>query len=188
MILYLTLYWEFFKIGLFAAGGGLATLPFLYQLSFKTGWFTTAQIADMIAVSEITPGPLGVNMATFSGFNTAGAAGGLIATLGLVTPSLIIMIIVAGIMYRFINNKYVQAAFTGLRAAVCALITIAVWEILKLALFNFPLYDKTSNISDLPLEKNIIFFILLVLLLRKTKLHPAVFIFLSAVLGLFVKF
>lgn len=188
MILYLTLYWEFFKIGLFAAGGGLATLPFLYQLSFKTGWFTTAQIADMIAVSEITPGPLGVNMATFSGFNTSGAAGGLIATLGLVTPSLIIMIIVAGIMYRFINNKYVQAAFTGLRAAVCALITIAVWEILKLALFNFPLYDKTSNISDLPLEKNIIFFILLVLLLRKTKLHPAVFIFLSAVLGLFVKF
>lgn len=188
MILYLTLYWEFFKIGLFAAGGGLATLPFLYQLSFKTGWFGTAQIADMIAVSEITPGPLGVNMATFSGFNTAGVSGGLIATLGLVTPSLIIMIIVAGIMHKFTSDKYVQAAFTGLRAAVCALITIAVWEILKLALFDFPLYDKTSNISDLPLEKNIIFFILLVLLLRKTKLHPAVFIFFSAVLGLFVKF
>ncbi len=188
MILHLILYWEFFKIGLFAAGGGLATLPFLYQLSFKTGWFTTAQIADMIAVSEITPGPLGINMATFSGFNTAGISGGLSATLGIITPSLIIMVIIAGIMHKFTGNKYVKAAFTGLRAAVCALITIAVWEILKIALFNFPLYTKTSDISDLPLVKNIIFFILLVLLLRKIKVHPAVFIFFSAVLGLFVKF
>lgn len=188
MILHLILFWEFFKIGLFAAGGGLATLPFLYQLSFKTGWFTTAQIVDMIAVSEITPGPLGINMATFAGFNTAGISGGLAATFGLVMPSLIIMIIIAGIMHKFTNNKYVQAAFSGLRACVCALITIAVWEILKISLFNFPLYKETSNLSNLPLVKNIFFFILLVLLLRKIKVHPAVFIFLSAILGLLVKF
>ena len=141
-MIYLLLYIEFFKIGLFAVGGGLATLPFLYQLSFKTGWFGTAQIADMIAVSEITPGPLGINMATFAGFNAGGILGGIIATLGIVTPSVIIIIIVAGILQKFINNKYVQAAFTGLRPAVCALITIAVWEIVKVSVFDFPLYQQ----------------------------------------------
>ncbi len=187
-MIYLLLYIEFFKIGLFAVGGGLATLPFLYQLSFKTGWFGTAQIADMIAVSEITPGPLGINMATFAGFNAGGILGGIIATLGIVTPSVIVIIIVAGILQKFINNKYVQAAFTGLRPAVCALITIAVWEIVKVSVFDFPLYQQTSNLTDLFLFGNIAYFFILLFIMFKVKLHPIIFIALSAALGFFVKF
>ena len=80
-MLYLQLFWEFFKTGLFAIGGGMATLPFLYDMADKTGWFTRAQLADMIAVSESTPGPIGVNMATYVGFLTGGV---LITAAGLV--------------------------------------------------------------------------------------------------------
>ena len=94
-MLYVRLFWEFFKTGLFAVGGGLATLPFLQDMAERTGWFTHAQLADMLAVSESTPGPIGVNMATYVGFTTGGVPGALVATLGLVTPSVIIILIVA---------------------------------------------------------------------------------------------
>ena len=91
MMIYLQLFFEFFKAGLFAIGGGMATLPFLYDISDKTGWFTYGQLADMVAISESTPGPIGVNMATYVGFTTAGISGSVIATLGLITPSIIII-------------------------------------------------------------------------------------------------
>ena len=110
----LRLFWEFFKTGLFAVGGGMATLPFLYDISARTGWFTTGQLADMIAVSESTPGPIGVNMATYVGFTAAGVPGAAVATLGLVTPSVIVILIVARVLAAFRQNKYVDAAFYGL--------------------------------------------------------------------------
>ena len=113
----LRLFWEFFQIGLFSIGGGLATLPFLYNLGARTGWFTTGQVADMLAVSESTPGPIGINMATYVGFTTAGIPGSIIATLGLVAPSIIIIILVAAAMKAFRNNRYVDAAFYTLRPA-----------------------------------------------------------------------
>ena len=94
-MIYLKLFWEFFKIGLFAVGGGMATLPFLQELSVRTGWFPQSLITDMIAVSESTPGPIGINMATYVGCNIAGLPGGIIATLGEVLPSVIIVIIVS---------------------------------------------------------------------------------------------
>ena len=97
-MIYLSLFWEFFKTGLFATGGGMATLPFLYRMSETKGWFTAAQLADMVAVSESTPGPIGVNMATYVGFTTAGIPGSLIATIGLVTPSIIVILIIARIL------------------------------------------------------------------------------------------
>ena len=90
-MIYLRLFWEFFKVGLFSVGGGLATLPFLYSLGAKTGWFSTADVANMLAVSESTPGPIGVNMATYVGFDCGGVLGGVVATLGLVTPSVIVI-------------------------------------------------------------------------------------------------
>ena len=93
-MIYAKLFWEFFKTGLFAMGGGMATLPFLYDISDRTGWFTHQNLADMIAVSESTPGPIGVNMATYSGYLTAGFPGSVIATLGLITPSIIVILIV----------------------------------------------------------------------------------------------
>ena len=112
------LFIEFFKTGLFAVGGGLATLPFLQDMAVRTGWFTTAQLADMVAVSESTPGPIGVNMATYVGFTVAGVPGALVATLGLITPSIIIILIIAAFLQAFRNNRFVNAAFYGLLSLI----------------------------------------------------------------------
>ena len=110
-MIYLQLFYEFFKTGLFAIGGGMATLPFLYDMAERTGWFTAAQIADMLAVSESTPGPIGVNMATYVGFVSGGPVGALVATLGLVAPSIIVILIVAAFLKSFRDNRYVNAGF-----------------------------------------------------------------------------
>ena len=107
----LQLFWEFFKTGLFAVGGGLATLPFLYDMSISTGWFTAQDIADLIAVSESTPGPLGVNMATYVGFKSIGLFGGVVATLGLICPSIIIIILISKILDKFKDSAVVQKVF-----------------------------------------------------------------------------
>ena len=108
---YLLLFYEFFKTGLFAVGGGLATLPFLYDMAARhPEWFTTSQLADMVAVSESTPGPLGVNMATYVGFITGGIPGALVATIGLVTPSIIIILIVAAFLKRFRERGILRPA------------------------------------------------------------------------------
>lgn len=168
------LFIEFFKIGLFAIGGGLVTIPFLYNLSEKTNWFSTTQISDMIAISEATPGPLGVNMATYTGFLTNGIKGGITATLGLITPSIIVIIIISKVLDKFGENKIVKKIFYGLRAGVIALILLAGIDILKEALF-------TSNFSIKIFET--IMFLTLFILLQKTKLHPVLFIFISGIIG-----
>ena len=111
----LRLFYEFFKTGLFAVGGGMATLPFLYDISTRTCWYTHEKLADMIAVSESTPGPIGVNMATYVGFETAGIPGAVIATLGLVTPSIMIILLIARALKAFRENPYVEAGFYGLQ-------------------------------------------------------------------------
>lgn len=134
-MIYLQLFWEFFKAGLFAIGGGLATLPFLQDMAAKTGWFTTDQLADMIAISECTPGPIGVNMATYAGFLTKGVPGGIIATIGLITPSVIIVIIVARILKKFKDSQLVQDIFYGLRPASTGLIGAACVGVMVAALF-----------------------------------------------------
>jgi chromate transport protein ChrA len=121
----LQLFWEYFKVGLFAVGGGMATIPFLYDLADKTGWFTHAQLADMLAVSESTPGAIGVNMATYVGYTTAGVPGAVIATLGLTTPSVIVILLVARALRQFRPNRYVEAAFYGLRPTSTAMIASA---------------------------------------------------------------
>ena len=134
---YLLLFYEFFKTGLFAVGGGLATLPFLYDMAARhPEWFTTSQLADMVAVSESTPGPLGVNMATYVGFITGGIPGALVATIGLVTPSIIIILIVAAFLKRFRDSKLVNAVFYGLRPASTAMVASAGVSVAALALVN----------------------------------------------------
>ena len=192
MMLYLRLFWEFFKTGLFAVGGGMATLPFLYDMAGKTGWFTAAQLADMVAVSESTPGPIGVNMATYVGFTTAGVAGAVIATLGLVTPSVIVILIVARILHQFRQNRYVDAAFYGLRPCSVGLIAAAGMLVVKIALFDFELFQKTGILLDLFRPKALLLAALLLVLTRwvkqTKKLHPIVFILGSAVIGVLLKF
>ena len=94
-------------------GGGLATLPFLYNIADTTGWYTHADVANMIAVSESTPGALGINMATYAGYLTAGVPGGVVATLGLISPSIVIILVIARMLKRFQNSPLVQRGFTG---------------------------------------------------------------------------
>ena len=124
-MIYVQLFWEFFKSGLFAIGGGLATLPFLYDIADRTGWYTSADISNMIAVSESTPGPMGVNMSTYVGYHVAGIPGAMIATLSLVLPSLIIIMVIAGMLAKYRESRVVNAAMYGIRPASVAMITYA---------------------------------------------------------------
>ena len=184
----LRLFWEFFQIGLFSVGGGLATLPFLYNLGARTGWFSSAQVADMLAVSESTPGPIGVNMATYVGYTTAGVAGSVCATLGLITPSIIIILLVAAAMKAFRNNQYVEAAFYTLRPASTGLITAAGWSVVMLVLVNTELFKSTGVFTDLFIWRNLLLFAVLFILTNFIKpikkLHPIVFILFAAVCGI----
>ncbi len=122
MIIYLKLFLEFFHIGLFSFGGGYATLPFLYHIADVQKWYTTKQLTDMIAVSSITPGPVGVNVATFAGFTTAGITGAFIATTAVILPSLILIIIISKLLEQFKHNKYVRSVIYTLKPAGCGLL------------------------------------------------------------------
>ena len=185
------LFYEFFKAGLFAVGGGLATLPFLQDISAKTGWFTLDQLADMIAISECTPGPIGVNMATYVGFSTAGIPGALAATLGLIAPSIIVILIIAGFLKRFQDNRYVQAAFYGLRPASTGLIGAACISVAVTALLNLSRFSESRAIMDLFQWKAVILAVILFFAMKHPKLkklHPAVFLGASAVVGVLFGF
>lgn len=184
MTIYLTLFIEFFKTGLFSIGGGLATLPFLYEMADRYSWFDRAMLADMIAVSESTPGPIGINMATYAGFHAAGLLGGIIATVALVLPSIIVIVIVAKFLEKFNGSQTVQDAFYGLRPVVTALIATACFEILKITIFAFEQFQITGNPLDLIQWKNIILFALLLIGIIKFKKHPIIYIGIGAVCGI----
>ena len=187
-MIYLRLFWEFFKVGLFSVGGGLATLPFLYSLGAKTGWFSTAEVANMLAVSESTPGPIGVNTATYAGFDCGGVLGGVVATLGLVTPSVIVIVLIAMALQAFRTNKYVDAAFYTLHPASTGLIAAAGWSVFALVLVNLDAYRASYQQADLLQWKNLILFAVIWVLTNLVKplkkLHPVVFLALAAVVGI----
>ena len=188
----LWLFWEFFKTGLFAVGGGMATLPFLYDMSARTGWFTAAQLTDMIAVSESTPGPIGVNMATYVGYTTAGIPGSVIATLGLIAPSVIVILLIARVLQSFRSNRYVDAAFYGLRPCSIGLIAAAGLLVVKITLFDFELFRETGAVLDLLRLKALLLAAVLLVFTRcvkqTKKLHPIVFIACSALVGIVFRF
>ena len=179
---------EFFKTGLFAVGGGLATLPFLYEISGNTGWFSHADIADMIAISESTPGAIGINMSTYAGFKTAGFPGGILATLSLAAPSVIIILIIAKFLNKFRDNPNVEGAFYGLRPASIAMITAAGLNVAKVALVNIPAFQASGSIADLFLPKAILLGVLIFIGQKKLNWSPILFIALSAVVGIILKF
>lgn len=178
-MLLLDLFISFFKIGLFAVGGGLATLPFLYELANEKPWFSIADISNLVAISESTPGPLGVNMATYVGFLQSGVIGAVTATLGLVTPSIIVIIIIAQFLNKFKTNQIVQDVFYGLRAASCALIVVAGLGVARIAFFG--------ETFETFLWQGAILAIILFVATRKLKWHPIVFIAISAVIGIIFK-
>ena len=195
-MIYLRLYLEFFKIGLFAIGGGLATLPFIKQLAGKYGWITQSQILDMIAISESTPGPIGINAATFTGNIAAGVPGGVIATAGVVTPSVIIILLVAHYFTKFSEARIVKSAFTGLRPAVTGLIAAVGFEVAKITLFNIDKYKAMSKaLSIMEIEifsilnvKAVILFSIIMFLINKYEKHPIIYLAGSAIVGIIFKF
>ena len=188
----LKLFFEFFKTGLFAVGGGMATLPFLYDMSERTGWFTQEQLADMIAVGESTPGPIGVNMATSVGFETAGVPGAVVATFGLVCPCVIIILIIARVLKQFRENPTVDAVFYGLRPCSVALIAAAGMLVAKITFLDLDAWQAGGGIQGLLNWKALILGALLLYLTRGVKplkkLHPIVFIAASAVVGIVFAF
>ena len=179
-MIFVHLFVEFFLIGLFAVGGGLATLPFLYRLADKTGWFTPASVADMVAISEATPGAIGVNMATYAGFITTGIAGGVVATLGLILPSVIIISFIAHYLQRFKQSTLVQAGFRGLRPAALGLIGAAGMGILALSLVN----SQAQGWLDALAWRETGLFVILLVLMVKVKIHPVWFIGAAAIIGI----
>lgn len=181
-MIYLILFLEFFKVGLFTIGGGLASLPFLYELAEKYTWITKSMIADMIAISQSTPGPIGINMATYVGFKSGGILGGIIATFATVLPSFIIIIIIANFLNKFKNSKLVDSAFKGLRPTVTGLIAVAWFEIIKISIIN------VNNLFDIAINfKALIVFLSIFLLTKKFDKHPIVFIGIGALVGIIFK-
>lgn len=179
------LFFSFFKIGLFAVGGGPATIPYLMDLTITKDWFTMQELTNMIAISESTPGPVGLNMATYAGFSTVGWFGGLIATLGLVIPSIVVIILIAKFMNNFSGNRYVKAAFGGIRPAVTALIAVAVYNLCKVSLFV-----EAEGVMQ-PAVKTMILAVAVFMLMRikkLSKMHPAIWLLGAAVVGVLFRF
>jgi chromate transporter len=204
----LWLFLEFFKIGICAFGGGLATIPFLEELSQTRGWFTLDQLADMIAISESTPGAIGINMSTHVGYIVGttsfggnffmGLVGGIVATLGFVTPSIIVILIICQFLKKFSESKVVKWAFYGLRAASFGLICNAAYSILKISIINIDSFDKVSkenfwpSLGDAMLNffdyKCLILAGIMAFLIFKFKKHPIIYIVIAAIIGIIFKF
>ncbi len=183
-MIFLQLFWEFFKTGLFAVGGGLATLPFLKQISLEYPWFTPNDLMDMIAVSESTPGPMGVNAATYAGFHAAGVLGSIVATFSLVLPSVIIIIMVSQVLSRFRKSKLVNNAFYGLRPASAGLILGAMLEVFSASLLHLEMWSGIGSIASvINLPAIALFIILSVGIYKLPKIHPIFFILAGAVCG-----
>ena len=191
-MMYLQLFWEFFQTGLFAVGGGMATIPFLYEMAEKTGWFTAGDLANLIAVGESTPGPIGVNMATYVGFITGMAdqgvltaiLGAVIATLGLITPSVIIILIIASLLQNFRKNPLVNDAFYGLRPASAGLIAAAGFSVVlsNLLIPGAATWMQAMNWKGIGLA--VVLWLLTNVFKRTKKLHPILFIAISALVGI----
>lgn len=183
-MIYWLLFWEFLKIGFLAIGGGLATLPFLYSLTVKTNWFTAEMLVDMIAISESTPGPIGINMATYAGYTAGAVTGGIIASLALILPGVILMMIIGGAIQKFKNSPLLLKIFYGIRPAVAALIAYAAWEIIKVTMIT-----QSVDVWDAQLKYPAIgFFVLLLVLLKRFKIHPILMIAIGAITGAFIQF
>ena len=186
----LQLMYEFFKTGLFSVGGGLATLPFLYEMSGRhPEWFSNADIADMIAISESTPGAIGINMSTYAGFRTAGIPGGILASFALALPSVIIILIIARFLNKFRQNRLVEGAFYGLRPASIAMISVAGLNVARVALVHMEALEPGGGgLGQFFIWKALALAVLIFIGQKKLKWSPIIFIALSAVIGVIFQF
>ena len=195
-MIFIRLFYEFAKVGLFAVGGGLATVPFLQHMGESTGWFTNAELTTMIAVSESTPGPMGVNMATYVGYTIQGIPGAVVATLGLIFPSIVVIVIIAGILQKFRQSRTVQAVFQGLRPASTALIASAGLSVAASVLLFHQSGHEIAPGQAVPVLQlfhwpAIVLAVAVFAAMRWTpmkKMHPIVFIAISALVGAVFQF
>lgn len=171
MKLFVQLFLQFFHVGVFSFGGGYATLPFLYDIAEKYHWYSAKQLTDMLAISSITPGPIGVNVATFAGFATSGVLGALIATTAIILPSYIIVTIVYKVLDKFRTNRNVKGAIRGLKPAGCALLSAVGIKLLS-----------TSNLHLL----GSLILIAFVITSLKKKQDTLFYLGISAILGLVI--
>ena len=183
---------EFFKTGLFAVGGGLATIPFLYNIADRYDWFTKNDVLTYIAIAESTPGPIGVNMATYAGFTSFGWYGGILATLSLVLPSVIVILIIAGVLEKFRSNRFVKGGFRMLRPASTALIAAAGFNVLLVVFFDVEkiTFDMMSSLGTVFTHVNwiaVALFAGLFAAIKYIKIHPIFFVLFSAGLGILLK-
>ena len=181
MIKLLLLFWTFFKIGLFTIGGGYAMIPMIESEVISRGWLTETELFNFLAISESTPGPFAINMATFVGVNQAGIIGGIFTTLGIITPSIIIIILIFKVYEKFITNKYVKATMNGIKAVVCGMIFVIAGELILKEIFK----DGFNNLLAFDYKAVIIIAILVALkLIFKKKMNPIILIGISAILGI----
>lgn len=177
MGIYLLLFLEFFKIGMFSFGGGLAMLPLIQEIVLKHNWISKAEFLDVVAISQVTPGPIAINAATFVGNKVKGIPGALIATFGCVLPSFIIILIISSVFYKFKNSEKKDYFFKGVKPVVLALIIFAGIIIAK------PTFNGANLATSI---KAIIIFVLTFLGTQFVKINPVFFLILSAIIGLFV--
>lgn len=182
MSIYLELFLTFLSIGAFTFGGGYAMLPLIQKAVLDNNWLTEEAIVNFIAVSESTPGPFAINISTYVGMETGGFLGAVCATLGVVVPSFVIILIVARVYKQFQESKVVKGCMSGLRPTVIGLIGAAVLTIGKTVFF--PTGFALSSIDPYNFVVSLIICILGVLLIFKKKVHPIVLIVASAVLGI----
>ena len=186
-MIYLRLFWEFLKVGLFTVGGGMAAVPLLLAMAESTGWFSQDFMVQMIAISESTPGPIGINMATYAGYTVGGIPGGIIASIATAIPGLIIVILVARALQKFSESTFVKDAFYGLRPAVTALIAYAAYTIINKTMIRFTQFGKIPFFEAFSWQK-VLFFAVILFGIMKFKKHPVVYIAIAAVVGIVLKF
>jgi chromate transport protein len=174
------LIYYFFTTGLFSIGGGLATLPFLYEIGRKTGWYTAGDVANMVAIAQSTPGPTGINMSTYVGYMKFGILGAVLGPIAIVAPSFIVIIIVSKLLNKFKESKLVQDSMYGLRAASTGLIFAAAFSVIEISIFNF---GNTGAITEFVRWPSLALagFVLALHLWKKP--HPIVLIVLSGFIG-----
>jgi chromate transporter len=177
------LFAQFFKIGLFAVGGGYATLPFLYEMADKEEWLNAEKIGNMLAVTQFVPGAIGVNLSVYTGFQYTGIPGCLIAALGLVTPSIIIVVVIARILNTFKESPIMASLFSGLRPAGAGLLSAAALGVLGISLLN----SAAETWSAMLRWRECALFVAIFLLIRLLKQHPIVYIALAGVVGATLK-
>lgn len=188
MMTILRLIYEFFKTGLFAVGGGLATLPFLYEMGETTGWFTAQDVLNLLAVSESTPGPIGINMSTYVGFITSGIPGAIIASLALTAPCVIVILLVIRVLDKFKGSPLVDAIFKALRPASIGMIAAALIGVVKESLLILSNYAGLNTILSIFNWKGILLAVVLWFIMKKWKTHPIAYIGIAAVVGILFSF